>query len=230
MIISGANLSNDYFTSRIDRYVLFENCPELINFYEEFIFFFFLSIDFSLYSHVIVLILQILEKYIVLVIISVFTFIVVSSKKKHQELRDGIMDLLKTGGSQPSTKQDGDVMIYPTFQQEALNLVVDYSAFKDILHTSSKFPGVNLYLTSGYMNFPAEIGDALANYPNEMNYLFAAPQANSFFHDPGFASVIPALYNIVYFTVFLMIINSYNVNSSISVMIRKQMLICKDYS
>ena len=70
MIISGANLSNDYFTSRIDRYVLFENCPELINFYEEFIFFFFLSIDFSLYSHVIVLILQILEKYIVLVIIS----------------------------------------------------------------------------------------------------------------------------------------------------------------
>lgn len=36
MIISGANLSNDYFTSRIDRYVLFENCPDLINFYEEF--------------------------------------------------------------------------------------------------------------------------------------------------------------------------------------------------
>lgn len=36
MIISGANLSNDYFTSRIDRYVLFENCPELINYYNEF--------------------------------------------------------------------------------------------------------------------------------------------------------------------------------------------------
>ena len=35
MIISGANLSNDYFTTRIDRYVLFEDCPELINFYEE---------------------------------------------------------------------------------------------------------------------------------------------------------------------------------------------------
>lgn len=36
MIISGANLSNDYFTSRIDRYVLFENCPELINYYNEY--------------------------------------------------------------------------------------------------------------------------------------------------------------------------------------------------
>ena len=35
MIISGANLSNDYFTTRIDRYILFENCPELIEFYEK---------------------------------------------------------------------------------------------------------------------------------------------------------------------------------------------------
>ena len=35
MIISGANLSNDYFTTRIDRYVLFENCPDLINYYEK---------------------------------------------------------------------------------------------------------------------------------------------------------------------------------------------------
>lgn len=36
MIISGANLSHDYFTSRIDRYVLFEDCPELIQFYQDF--------------------------------------------------------------------------------------------------------------------------------------------------------------------------------------------------
>lgn len=36
MIISGANLSHDYFTNRIDRYVLFENCDELINLYDQF--------------------------------------------------------------------------------------------------------------------------------------------------------------------------------------------------
>ena len=28
LIISGANLSQDFFTSRQDRYVLIENCPE----------------------------------------------------------------------------------------------------------------------------------------------------------------------------------------------------------
>lgn len=36
MIISGANLSHDYFTNRIDRYVLFENCADLIGLYEKF--------------------------------------------------------------------------------------------------------------------------------------------------------------------------------------------------
>jgi CDP-diacylglycerol--glycerol-3-phosphate 3-phosphatidyltransferase len=34
MYISSANLSNDYFTNRQDRYVLIENCPELADFYD----------------------------------------------------------------------------------------------------------------------------------------------------------------------------------------------------
>ena len=34
LIISGANLSQDYFTSRQDRYVLIENCPALADYYE----------------------------------------------------------------------------------------------------------------------------------------------------------------------------------------------------
>lgn len=105
------------------------------------------------------------------------------------------MELLKSGKSTPSS--DTDVMIYPTFQQEALNLTSDYEVFKDVLHTASKFPAVDLFLTSGYVNFPQELIDAFSSYPSDMKFLFAAPQANSFFHDPGFASVIPALYNIV---------------------------------
>ena len=63
---------------------------------------------------------------------------------------------------------------------------------------ASRFEDTDLYLTSGYVNFPAEIVDVLSKYRGKMRYLFAAPQANSFFHDPGFASVIPALYNIVH--------------------------------
>ena len=119
-----------------------------------------------------------------------------SSSKTHKEFRDSVMDLLQTGGSIPSSAE-GDVMIYPTFQQEALNLISDYSAIRDVLKTAANFPLTDLYLTSGYVNFPRELIDTLSNYPNEMKFLFAAPQANSFFHDPSFASIIPALYNIV---------------------------------
>lgn len=37
VIISGANLSNDYFTNRQDRYILVENCEELADFYDKFV-------------------------------------------------------------------------------------------------------------------------------------------------------------------------------------------------
>ena len=35
LIISGANLSQDYFTNRQDRYVLIENCKDLADYYED---------------------------------------------------------------------------------------------------------------------------------------------------------------------------------------------------
>jgi CDP-diacylglycerol---glycerol-3-phosphate 3-phosphatidyltransferase len=35
LIISGANLSADYFENRQDRYVLVENCPDLADYYEQ---------------------------------------------------------------------------------------------------------------------------------------------------------------------------------------------------
>ena len=89
------------------------------------------------------------------------------------------------------------MLIFPTFQQEALGLTADYDAFRNVLDTASHFDDVDLFLTSGYVNFPKEVAERLAHYRSTLRFLFAAPQANSFFHDPGFASVIPALYNIV---------------------------------
>ena len=122
---------------------------------------------------------------------------VVSSNRTHNEFRSRVLELLRTGGNLPCSESHPDVLIYPTFQQEALNLTADYTSFKGVLDVASRFEDTDLYLTSGYVNFPAEIVDVLSKYRGEMHYLFAAPQANSFFHDPGFASVIPALYNIV---------------------------------
>ena len=95
------------------------------------------------------------------------------------------------------THADSDVLVFPAFQQEAVNLTTDYALFKECLDIASRLNDVDLYLTSGYVNFPKEIAEKLAHYRSTMRFLFAAPQANSFFHDPGFASVIPACYNIV---------------------------------
>ena len=106
------------------------------------------------------------------------------------------MKTLLRGGDAPSPA-DADVMIFPTFQQEAINLTTDYDAFKSLLRLADAQTDLDLFLTSGYVNFPSEVVDLLTAFHGKLNFLFAAPQANSFFHDPSFASVIPALYNIV---------------------------------
>lgn len=191
MIISGANLSHDYFTNRIDRYVLFENCADLISLYEKFF-----SILASYCSYITST--GMIHGYCSTVWSN---WSIVSSKKTHQQFCKEVKSLLRTGGDIPITTEDADVMVYPTFQQEALNLTCDYDVFKHILELSNRFTDVDLFLTSGYVNFPPEVVELLTSFKGKMKFLFAAPQANSFFHDPGFASVIPALYNIVWFLI-----------------------------
>ena len=110
--------------------------------------------------------------------------------------RQHVLDLLQYGLSY-THHPDDDVLIFPAFQQEAVNLITDYSLMKMSLDIASRFDDVDLFLTSGYVNFPKEVAERLAHYRSTMHFLFAAPQANSFFHDPGFASVIPSCYNVV---------------------------------
>lgn len=89
------------------------------------------------------------------------------------------------------------MLIFPAFQQEAVNLITDYSLIKTSLDIASRFDDIDLFLTSGYVNFPKEVAERLVHYRSTLHFLFAAPQANSFFYDPGFASVIPSCYNVV---------------------------------
>lgn len=118
-----------------------------------------------------------------------------SSRDSHREFRDRIHTLQSSSHTHLET--DSDVLVFPTFQQEPLGCTSDYDAFRGVIDIASRLNDVDLYLTSGYVNFPKEIAEKLAHYRSTMHFLFAAPQANSFFHDPGFASVIPACYNIV---------------------------------
>lgn len=118
-----------------------------------------------------------------------------SSRDSHQEFRNRIHTLQTN--SRTHLEADADVLVFPTFQQESLGCTSDYDTFRSVLDITSRLNDVDLYLTSGYVNFPKEIAEKLIHYRGTMRFLFAAPQANSFFHDPGFASVIPALYNLV---------------------------------
>ncbi|CAK9802029.1 CDP-diacylglycerol--glycerol-3-phosphate 3-phosphatidyltransferase, mitochondrial [Anthophora plagiata] len=187
IIISGANLSNDYFTNRQDRYFVIEESKELCNFYDELVkrvgeFSFVLQPDgtTTLNSTMKVHPLKNPTKFIEEAACSVKTLF-------QKELKER-SDLEKLGKN-----LDADTWIFPLIQMGQLNIYHDSYITLKLLRTAS--PGTTLKLATGYFNLTSEYSEALLRHCQGTCHLLTAhPTANGFFSAKGVAGGIPAAY------------------------------------
>ncbi|KAL0113108.1 hypothetical protein PUN28_012370 [Cardiocondyla obscurior] len=183
LIISGANLSNDYFTNRQDRYFVIENCKELCNFYNE-------------------LIGKVTE----------FSFLLQpngntslnpatnchpykgSGKVFTQEAASKIQTFLQDKIKKNSDlDNDADTWIFPLVQMGQLNVYHDSEITLKLLKTASA--GTTLKLATGYFNLTYDYSQAvLKDCQATCQLLTAHPTANGFFNAKGIAGGIPAAY------------------------------------
>ncbi|OAD53141.1 CDP-diacylglycerol--glycerol-3-phosphate 3-phosphatidyltransferase, mitochondrial [Eufriesea mexicana] len=187
LIISGANLSNDYFTNRQDRYFLIENCEELCDFYDELV--------------------QRVGK---------FSFVLqpdgtalLNSAMQVNPLKDPTTFIKKAAKSVKSLFQkelekqcniekmaeniDIDTWIFPLIQMGQLNIYHDSQITLQLLRTSP--PGTILKLATGYFNLTSEYIEALLKHCQGTCHLLTAhPTTNGFFSAKGIAGGIPAAY------------------------------------
>ncbi|XP_045125336.1 CDP-diacylglycerol--glycerol-3-phosphate 3-phosphatidyltransferase, mitochondrial-like isoform X2 [Portunus trituberculatus] len=196
LLISGANLSNDYFTNRQDRYMVFEECPALAAFYHNLIatvsrFCPQLATDdstsmpagTSVHPY-----LGDLEEYCG------------AMREAVQELWraecDRTPERLRHIGntSNPSFSSTSlDTLVFPTLQMGPFGITNDGYVTKRFL--SSAEEGSRIHLASGYFNLTEEymkcvLGQSRASY----SILMAHPEANGFLGAGGFAGAIPAAY------------------------------------
>lgn len=195
VILSGANLSEDYFTDRQDRYYIFSNKP-LADYY------------FDIHSAVSSLSYQILE-----------------SKEKqgfrldwptsnascepHMNVQRFISDssyllepLLKQhklkSFEQFNDTDKYDTIVYPVSQFTPLMQPnYDPSTEKPVILRLLSYldsPNVKWWFTAGYFNMLPEIQERLLNGLAEGAVITAAPQANSFYKSAGFSYYIPEAY------------------------------------
>lgn len=193
VIISGANLSDDYFTNRQDRYVLVENCPKLADFYEKLvtnIADFSLKMDKNQHFHL-------GDNF------STHPFLG-SLKEFVSEAGDKVKTFLKqeqaSNSIDPSTMisdnkslSNNDTWIFPSVQMGPFGVKHDSALTTSMFR--SGLPGSSFMLGSGYFNPSQEyLHDILHRSQSSFSILMAHPEANGFYRAAGAAGGVAHAY------------------------------------
>ncbi|XP_015595297.1 CDP-diacylglycerol--glycerol-3-phosphate 3-phosphatidyltransferase, mitochondrial [Cephus cinctus] len=188
LIISGANLSNDYFTNRQDRYFMIEDCKELCDFYGNLVervgeFSFRLLLDGTTsYSSTI-------KAHPYKSPSKDFT---AAASEKIQTLFQDEMEK-RSELNQLAGASETDTWVFPLVQMGQLNIHHDSDVTLRILETAPL--GATLRLATGYFNLTYDYRNAILNYTEAACHLLTAhPTANGFFGAKGIARGIPAAY------------------------------------
>ncbi|XP_074099108.1 phosphatidylglycerophosphate synthase 1 [Cotesia typhae] len=187
LIISGANLSNDYFMNRQDRYFLIEDCKELCDFYND-------------------LISQVSEFSFRLLPDNSTLF---DTKSSPHPFESSTVDFVSAAQSrirkfyfneldkrQAASDTSTDTWVFPLIQMGQLGIYHDNEITLKLLKTAP--PGASLRFATGYFNLTAEYSSALIqDCKASVQLLTAHPTANGFFEAKGVAGGIPAAYTLI---------------------------------
>ncbi|XP_029312540.1 LOW QUALITY PROTEIN: CDP-diacylglycerol--glycerol-3-phosphate 3-phosphatidyltransferase, mitochondrial [Cottoperca gobio] len=193
IIISGANLSDSYFTNRQDRYVLLENCREVADFFSD------------LVEAVGDVSLQLQPDDSV----TMLEGMVHPYKGNRQDFsaaaRKRIMEVMNTAhvrqrllnGSVDSEDEgmsegEEDTWVFPLVQMKPLGIQLDEQVTQRLLTDAG--PTSTVFLTSGYFNLTQAYMRLVLGAGARYRILTASPEVNGFFGAKGVAGAIPAAY------------------------------------
>lgn len=203
LVLSGANLSDSYFTNRQDRYVFLRDCPELADFFSE------------LVDAVGDVSLQLQGDDSVEVVDGMVhpyegdrdaycqaahdrvMGVIDSARARQQRLHaqtfhgDSLVareDAAAAGDRNPAP----DTWIYPLVQMKPFAIQMDELVTASLLTEAER--GARLYLTTGYFNLTQAYMDLVLGARADYRILLASPEVNGFFGAKGVAGAIPAAY------------------------------------
>ncbi|XP_054898601.1 CDP-diacylglycerol--glycerol-3-phosphate 3-phosphatidyltransferase, mitochondrial isoform X1 [Poeciliopsis prolifica] len=193
VIISGANLSDSYFTNRQDRYVLLENCGEVADFFSD------------LVEAVGDVSLQLQPDNSV----TVQEGMVHPYKGNREDFsaaaRKRIMEVMSSARvrqqQQPRRRsreeearsgEEEDTWVFPLVQMKPLGIQMDEQVTQRLLTDAG--PDSTVFLTSGYFNLTRAYMRLVLETGASYRILTASPEVNGFFGAKGIAGAIPAAY------------------------------------
>uniref|UniRef100_A0A8C8S6M5 CDP-diacylglycerol--glycerol-3-phosphate 3-phosphatidyltransferase n=1 Tax=Pelusios castaneus TaxID=367368 RepID=A0A8C8S6M5_9SAUR len=208
LILSGANLSDSYFTNRQDRYVFLQDSPEIADFFTELVGAI-SDVSLQLQQDDTVQVMEGMvhpyqgDKLAYCEAANRRVMEVIHSARIRQELlhsqtfhsrrSEGNLLLLQqdpnAGGEQ---NQELDTWIYPLIQMKPFGIQIDERVTEMLMTEAER--GARIYLTTGYFNLTQAYMDLVLGTRAEYQILLASPEVNGFFGAQGVAGAIPAAY------------------------------------
>ncbi|XP_053152333.1 CDP-diacylglycerol--glycerol-3-phosphate 3-phosphatidyltransferase, mitochondrial isoform X4 [Hemicordylus capensis] len=207
VILSGANLSDSYFTNRQDRYVFLQDSPEIADFFTE------------LVDAVGDVSLQLQQDDTVKVMDGMVhpyqgdkmayceaanrrVMEVINAARTRQELfhtqnfhcnqPEGEIPLSKDPKTVGDRPPEPDTWIYPLIQMKPFGIQIDEIVTETLLMEAER--GASVFLTTGYFNLTQAYMDLILGTRAKYQILLASPEVNGFFGAKGVAGAIPAAY------------------------------------
>ncbi|XP_062567116.1 CDP-diacylglycerol--glycerol-3-phosphate 3-phosphatidyltransferase, mitochondrial-like isoform X1 [Saccostrea cucullata] len=190
LVMSGANLSDNYFTNRQDRYVLFNDCPELCDFFSGLVktvstFSLSLEADNSTQLH---------PGWEIHPFEGNTKDFKKAAGKTVTEYVNSVTNQQEDKKAKKKTKYD--TYVYPLVQMALFGIRTEESFVKQLLRTASD--GVKISLATGYFNLTKHyqniiVLESLAKF----DLLIASPQVNGFYGARGVMGNIPDAYTYI---------------------------------
>ncbi|KAK3825942.1 MAG: hypothetical protein J3Q66DRAFT_294854 [Benniella sp.] len=193
LIMSGANMSHDYFTDRQDRYIVFHN-KDITEYYCDLV----STVSSISYS------LQDKDGSFVLGMTSGMPDPVEDSKKFKQHATKTVCSFLKKWSNVQQLPKDSsyDTTLYPLVQMGPFGLRQDervtLAMLEHILHAKEQEGAAKLFITSGYFNIEKRYSETIINSTAaDVCLIAASPEANGFFNSAGISKYIPPAYTLI---------------------------------
>ncbi|KAK2820584.1 hypothetical protein Q5P01_023543 [Channa striata] len=193
IIISGANLSDSYFTNRQDRYVLLENCREVADFFSD------------LVEAVGDVSMQLQPDDSVTMLEGMVhpykgnrqEFSAVARKRIMEvmnaaHVRQQLLNRSEDCEEEGMSEGEEDTWVFPLVQMKPLGIQVDEQVTQRLLTDAG--PDSTVFLTSGYFNLTRAYMRLVLGAGASYRILTASPEVNGFFGAKGVAGAIPAAY------------------------------------
>lgn len=192
LIISGANLSESYFTNRQDRYVLLENCSEVADFFSD------------LVEAVGDVSLQLQPDDSVSMVDGMVHPYKGNRRDFSTAARSRIMEVMYAAqlrqqlqdeqdrNAEERDEDSEDTWVFPLVQMKPLGISLDELVTRKLLTDAG--PDSTVFLTSGYFNLTRAYMQLVLGAGARYRILTASPEVNGFFGAKGVAGAIPAAY------------------------------------